>query len=67
MMPRKIRLDPHALQVETFQPAAAGGEAGTVHAHDAASGQSCTYNCTLDELTCSGAACGTLPIRTCLC
>lgn len=66
-MTRKIRLNPDALRVETFQPDAAGSAYGTVHAHDAASGQSCTYHCTLDEPTCRGAACGTLPLLTCLC
>ena len=66
-MTRKIRLNPDALRVESFDTDAAASERGTVHAHDAASGQSCTYNCTLDELTCSGAACRTVPVLTCLC
>lgn len=66
-MTRKIRLNPDALRVESFGTDAAADERGTVHAHDAASGQSCTYNCTLDELTCSGAACRTVPVLTCLC
>ncbi len=65
-MPGKIRLNPDALRVETFEPDAIGGAHGTVQAHDA-SGQSCTYNCTLDEPTCRGAACRTLPLITCLC
>lgn len=64
---RKIRLNPDTLRVETFETAAAEREQGTVHAHAAASGQSCTYNCTLDELTCGGAACRTVPLVTCLC
>lgn len=64
---RKIRLNPNTLRVETFETAAAGREHGTVQAHDAASGQSCTYNCTLDELTCAGPACRTVPVLTCLC
>jgi hypothetical protein len=65
-MPRKIRLNPDALRVETFEPDTAGAGQGTVHAHDAASGQSCTYNCTQGEPTC-GAGCRTLPVLTCLC
>ena len=66
-MTRKIRLSPETLRVESFQTYAAAPEPGTVHAHDGASGQSCTYNCTLDELTCNGAACRTVPVLTCLC
>jgi hypothetical protein len=64
---RKIRLNLDALRVETFETDAAERERGTVHAHDAASGQSCTYNCTLDEPTCNGPACRTIPLLTCLC
>jgi hypothetical protein len=64
---RKIRLNTDTLRVETFETAAAEREQGTVRAHDAASGQSCTYNCTLDELTCRGPACRTVPLVTCLC
>lgn len=66
-MRRKIRLHLDALQVESFETDAAGRDRGTVRAHDAASGQSCTYNCTLDELTCNGPACRTVPVLTCLC
>lgn len=66
-MTKKIRLNPDALRVESFAADAAAREAGTVHAHDAASGVSCTYNCTLDELTCNGPACRTVPVLTCLC
>jgi hypothetical protein len=66
-MTRKISLNPDALRVESFETDTAERERGTVQAHDAASGQSCTYNCTLDELTCKGAACGTIPVLTCLC
>jgi hypothetical protein len=63
---KKIRLHLDALRVESFETDAAERERGTVHGHDA-SGQSCTYNCTLDEPTCNGAACRTLPLVTCLC
>ncbi len=63
---KKIRLNPDALRVETFDTDAAAREPGTVQAHDA-SGQSCTYNCTLDEPTCNGPACRTIPLLTCLC
>jgi len=65
-MLKKIRLNPDALRVESFDTDEPGREPGTVHAH-AASGVSCTYNCTLDELTCNGPACRTVPVLTCLC
>lgn len=65
-MKGKIRLSPDALRVESFETDAAARAGGTVQAHDA-SGQSCTYNCTLDELTCRGQLCGTIPVLTCLC
>jgi hypothetical protein len=65
-MMHKIRLRLDALQVESFPTAAAEPGRGAVHAHHA-SGQSCTYNCTLDELTCNGTACRTVPVVTCLC
>ncbi len=66
-MKGKIRLSPDALRVESFATDAAERERGTVLAHDAASGQSCTYNCTLDEPTCRGQLCNTVPVLTCLC
>lgn len=66
-MMKKIQLRLDALRVETFETAAVDREAGTVHAHDAASGQSCTYNCTLDEPTCNGPLCRTIPVVTCVC
>lgn len=66
-MTSKIRLDLDALRVESFGVEAAARERGTVRAHDAASGQSCTYACTVGELTCNGPACRTVPVLTCLC
>ena len=67
-MTRKIRLDPDALRVQSFETDAAAREQGTVHAHAAASGQSCTYACTVGEFTCNGTACNnTVPLLTCLC
>ncbi|HET7460206.1 MAG TPA: hypothetical protein VFJ82_03125 [Longimicrobium sp.] len=67
-MKRKIRLDPDALRVESFDADAAAREQGTVQAHEAASGASCTYACTVGELTCNGPLCGnTVPVVTCLC
>lgn len=66
-MTSKIRLNLNALHVESFETDTAERERGTVQAHDAASGQSCTYNCTLDEPTCRGPVCGTRPLLTCLC
>lgn len=65
-MMRKIRLRLDALRVETFETHAVAPGPGTVHAHDA-SGQSCTYACTVGELTCNGPACRTVPLVTCLC
>lgn len=65
-MMRKIRLHPDALRVETFQTHAVPGDPGTVRAHDA-SGQSCTYACTVRDPTCNGPACNTVPVVTCLC
>ena len=61
---KKIRLHLDSLRVETFETARGEEERGTVRAH---SGVSCTYNCTLDELTCAGPACRTAPVLTCLC
>lgn len=64
---KKIRLNADALRVESFEMDAAAGEQGTVHAYGGASGQSCPYQCTLDEPTCNGPACRTFPLLTCLC
>lgn len=64
---KKFRLNVDALQVQSFATDAAAHERGTVQAHDAASGQSCPYECTRDEPTCNGAACRTFPLLTCLC
>jgi len=64
-MTRKIRLDPDALRVESFDADAAARERGTVHARDAASGASCTYACTVGEFTCNGPLCDTVPVLTC--
>jgi hypothetical protein len=64
-MNRKITLDPDALQVESFEVEIAARERGTVHAHDAASGVSCTYACTVGEFTCNGPQCNTVPVLTC--
>lgn len=67
-MRRKIRLDPDALRVQTFEMEISAREHGTVHAHGAASGVSCTYACTVGELTCIGPLCqNTVPVVTCLC
>jgi hypothetical protein len=66
-MTRKIRLNPDALRVESFDVDVSNDARGTVHAHDAASGQSCPYACTLDEPTCKGPLCNTVPALTCLC
>lgn len=66
-MMKKIRLNPDALRVETFETDAVAGAQGTVHAHEGASGVSCTYNCTQGELTCGVAGCRTIPLVTCLC
>lgn len=66
-MVRKISLDLDQLRVESFATDAAGHERGTVRAHDGASGASCPYACTLDEPTCNGPACVTIPVLTCLC
>ncbi|HSU17197.1 hypothetical protein [Longimicrobium sp.] len=64
---RKIRLNPDQLRVESFATRAAAHERGTVRAHDDASGPSCPYACTLDEPTCKGPLCNTIPALTCLC
>jgi hypothetical protein len=66
-MKRKIRPSLHALKVESFDTGAGRRDRGTVHANHAASGASCTCNCTLDEPTCTGPACRTVPALTCLC
>ena len=66
-MVRKIRLKLDELRVESFATDAVEHERGTVRAHDGASGPSCPYACTLDEPTCKGPACVTIPVLTCLC
>ena len=66
-MVKKIRLDPDALRVQSFDVSAEELDPGTVHAHEGASGASCTYHCTLDEPTCNGPVCRTVPVLTCLC
>jgi hypothetical protein len=67
MAVRKIRLDVDEIRVVSFTTDAADDERGTVRAHHAASGASCPYACTLDEPTCNGPACVTIPVLTCLC
>ena len=62
----KIRLKLDELCVDSFATDAAADERGTVRANDA-SGQSCPYACTLDEPTCNGPLCNTIPVLTCLC
>jgi hypothetical protein len=66
-MTKKIRLNPDALRVESFAAAVVDTERGTVRAYAGASGQSCPYACTLDEPTCKGPLCNTIPVLTCLC
>jgi hypothetical protein len=61
---RKISLSLDELRIESFATSAAAEARGTVAAH---SGASCPYACTLDEPTCNGPACVTLPVLTCLC
>lgn len=64
-MTKKIRLGLDSLRVESFETDAAASGTGTVRAH--ASGQSCPHACTLDEPTCNGPLCNTVPVLTCLC
>ena len=67
-MTKKLRLDLDQLTVESFDTDRAPLEHGTIHAHAGASGQSCTYNCTIGEPTCRGLTCGcSVPVVTCLC
>ena len=63
----KIRLSLDELRVESFATDGVEHERGTVRAYDGASGPSCPYACTLDEPTCKGPACVTIPVLTCLC
>ena len=64
-MKQKITLNPDALRVESFDVDAAAREPGTVHAHEAASGVSCTYACTVGEFTGNGPVFVTVPVLTC--
>ena len=62
---KPIRLEPDELRVESFATGRLPDEPGTVQAH--ASGASCPNPCTLNEPTCQGPACVTIPVLTCLC
>jgi hypothetical protein len=53
---KKLRLQVDALRVESFAPAAAAAERGTVRGEEM-SGASCPYDCTLRGVTCDGLTC----------